>query len=649
MSNTPLLAWQDGQPFSTLYRDVFFSRTSGLEETRHVFLAQSRLAERWRDLAPRANFIIGETGFGTGLNFLCAWQLWQASAPKDAWLHFFSVEKHPLDPKDLNAALALWPELASLREVFLVEYDTALPVGWHRFNFPSSRTTLTLAIEDVGTALSQLDLEVDAWFLDGFAPSRNPEMWSVEVLQQVARHTKEGGSFATYSAAGSVRRSLQNAGFEVERVEGHGSKREMLRGVLKQTPQPQYTEPWFARPPLLRTEKRAIVIGGGLAGTSSAASLAARGWQVELIERQARIAAETSGNAQGILYARLSGHPTVLRSLVIAGYTYSNRLLKRLMLSPDDYSPCGVLQLAFDSEEAERQRQLLAQAFPAALFQPVDVDAGSSLCGVSVLHPGLWFPQGGWVHPPAFCEALAAHPNVHVRLSETALRLGKSGCDWQVMAGDRCIASAPVLILAAAMESSAFEQSRYLPTTAIRGQITSIPETAETTKLRAVLCGKGYLAPARRGLHTLGATHKFHDRSLEVRAEENAENLAMLKQLAPALNVNSSTTLQGRAGLRSSTPDYLPLVGPLVDAAIFNAIYAPLSQDARAAISTPPPYLDGLYVSAAHGSRGLITAPLAGELLAAYLDGEPAPVGKSVVEALHPSRFLVRNLVRRKS
>src|SRR5262245_13225864 len=151
MSDTQLLDWQDGQPVSRLYGDVFFSRTSGIDETRHVFLAQNRLAERWRALDAR-NFIIGETGFGTGLNFLCAWQLWQECAPVDAWLHFFSIEKHPLRAEELRAALALWPQLAAQRDELLDQYDDALPAGWHRFVFETSRVTLTLAVADVAAA-----------------------------------------------------------------------------------------------------------------------------------------------------------------------------------------------------------------------------------------------------------------------------------------------------------------------------------------------------------------------------------------------------------------------------------------------------------------------------------------------------------------
>ncbi|HKY03007.1 MAG TPA: bifunctional tRNA (5-methylaminomethyl-2-thiouridine)(34)-methyltransferase MnmD/FAD-dependent 5-carboxymethylaminomethyl-2-thiouridine(34) oxidoreductase MnmC [Burkholderiales bacterium] len=650
MSDPSLLDWQDGQPVSRLYGDVFFSRTSGIEETRHVFLAQNRLAERWRALAPCSNFILGETGFGTGLNFLCAWQLWQECAPVDAWLHFFSVEKHPLSADELRAALVLWPQLAAQREVLLAQYDDALTSGWHRFVFAASRITLTLAVEDIAAALPQLDVAADAWFLDGFAPSRNPDMWSSEVLDQVALHTKAGGTFATYSAAGEVRRNLQSAGFIVDRVAGHGSKREMLRGELPQSRASKTSKPWFDRPKTTHT-RHAIVIGGGLAGVCATASLAWRGWKIDLIERHTELAAEASGNAQGILYARLSGHATPLRDLVIAGYGYSNRILKECALSSQDHAQCGLLQLAFNEDEAKRQALLSSHDFPESFLRAVDRAEANTLCGVEVSSSGLWFAQGGWANPRALCEALTSHPNIRLHLHSEALRFEKQDSDWRVLGeDDQCIAHASTLILAGANDIEAFSQCEHLPLTTIRGQITALPVTTVTNTLKAVVCGESYIAPARHGVHTLGATHKFRDRSTELRVEEHAENLSALAKLLP--NIDSQlevAELDGRAAIRVSSPDYLPIIGPIADESAFNTSYAALSRDATTDIDTLSPWLDGLYVSTAHGSRGLISAPLAGEILAAYLNDEPSPIPKSVTDAVHPSRFLLRDLIRRRS
>ncbi|MDP1635054.1 MAG: tRNA (5-methylaminomethyl-2-thiouridine)(34)-methyltransferase MnmD, partial [Gallionellaceae bacterium] len=227
-----MLTWKEGQPFSDRYGDVYFSTDSGLDETRHVFLQGNLLSERFAGLQAGESFCIGETGFGTGLNFLCAWQLFEQVAPPGASLDFFSVEKFPLSDDDLRAALALWPELAVLAAVLLARWKRRVP-GWNRWSFANGRVRLTLALEDVEQALPQLPVRcVDAWFLDGFSPEKNPEMWSDEVMAGLGRASRARATLATYSSAGWVRRGLLQAGFAVERVEGFGRKREMVRGGL---------------------------------------------------------------------------------------------------------------------------------------------------------------------------------------------------------------------------------------------------------------------------------------------------------------------------------------------------------------------------------------------------------------------------------
>ena len=192
---------------SQQYGDVYFSRASGLDETRHVFLEQNHLPQRWRDLQ-QDSFTIVETGFGTGLNFLCAWQLWLVCAPPAARLHFVRIEKYPLTLDDLTRALSLWPPLAAERAALLAQYGMLAP-GWHRLSFAQGRVTLTLIIGDVQTSLPLLRAKADAWFLDGFAPSKNPEMWQPDLYIQMARLSHPSTTFATFTSAGLVKRGLQ--------------------------------------------------------------------------------------------------------------------------------------------------------------------------------------------------------------------------------------------------------------------------------------------------------------------------------------------------------------------------------------------------------------------------------------------------------
>ncbi|WP_312491857.1 bifunctional tRNA (5-methylaminomethyl-2-thiouridine)(34)-methyltransferase MnmD/FAD-dependent 5-carboxymethylaminomethyl-2-thiouridine(34) oxidoreductase MnmC [Pseudomonas cremoris] len=645
------LDWDDqGRPHSRVFDDVYFSDKSGLEETRYVFLEQNRLQERFAALPEGGRLVIGETGFGTGLNFLCAWQLFEQHAVAGARLHFVSVEKYPLSHADLQRALALWPELQLFAEQLLKQY-IAIHQGFQRLVLDNGRVTLTLLIGDALEQLPQLDAQVDAWFLDGFAPAKNPDMWTAELFAELARLAAPGSTISTFTSTGWVRRLINAAGFKMKRTPGIGHKWEILRGAFLGWPEgttpPPNPKPWFARPAPVRGERKALVIGGGLAGCATAASLAARGWQVNLLERHDGLAREASGNPQGVLYLKLSAHGTALSQMIVAGFGHTRRLLEHLHRGVD-WDGCGVLQLAFDAKEGQRQAQL-ADAFAPDLLHLLDRDQAQAKAGIALAHGGLFFPEGGWVHPPALCEWQARHPGISVLPHHEVLDLRKTDGLWQAWDGDQLLASAPVVVLAGAAEVQRFAD---LPLKRIRGQITRLPQTAESQALATVVCAEGYVAPPRLGEHTLGASFDFKNEDLTPTTADHLGNLAMLNDISADLTQRlhadalDAATLQGRAAFRCTSPDYLPIVGPLADAAAFADAYAVLRKDARHTPDTPCPWLDGLYVNSGHGSRGLITAPLSAELLAAWLEDEPLPLPRSVAEACHPNRFAVRALVR---
>jgi tRNA 5-methylaminomethyl-2-thiouridine biosynthesis bifunctional protein len=604
------LDWQDGQPFSRRFGDVYFSRDSGLGETRHVFLDGNRLTERWMRLPGGARFTIGETGFGTGLNFCAAWELWTLAAPTDAILHYVSVERFPLVPAELARALGAWPELSAFAEELSAQYTDLAP-GWHRFHFASGRVMLTLAVGDAAERLAELAGRCDAWFLDGFAPAKNPEMWSDAVLRAIAGHSFSGATFATYTAAGAVRRGLEAAGFRVEKRAGFGRKREMLAGALAvRAP---------ARAPAVR-ERRAVVIGGGLAGAASAWSLARRGWQITLLERRATLAEEASGNPQGVLYARLAARPSALGDLVLSGFQYSLRLLNAMLPQGEDtWRACGVLQLALDAKTAVRQEAAITAGLPASVARLVERAEASAIAGVPLPAGGLFFPGAGWVHPPALVRALAAHAGIEVRTGVEVRSLERApNGEWRIVADGAVLARTPVVVVAASVDAGRFAPTHGLPLHAVRGQLSLLPATEPSRKLAAVVCGEASITPARHGRHTLGATfvHDFDD--LAVHASEHRANLAGLAAMAPALAQALGAegldpeTLAGRAAVRCTSPDRLSIAGTVVD---------------------------GLCVNTAHGSRGLISPPLCAEVIAARLEDEPAPVSADLLAALDPGRF----------
>ena len=645
------LDWDDqGRPHSRIFDDVYFSDKSGLEETRYVFLEQNRLRERFAALPAGGRLVIGETGFGTGLNFLCAWQLFEQHAVAGARLHFVSVEKYPLSHADLQRALLLWPELQPFAEQLLAQYIAIHP-GFQRLVLDNGRVTLTLLIGDALEQLPQLDAQIDAWFLDGFAPAKNPDMWTAELFAELARLAAPGSTISTFTSTGWVRRLINAAGFKMKRTPGIGHKWEILRGEFlgwpTDTPVPAAAKPWFARPPAIKGDRHALVIGAGLAGCATAASLAARGWQVSLLERHDGVAREASGNPQGVLYLKLSAHGTALSRLIVAGFGYTRRVLEHLHRGVD-WDGCGVLQLAFDAKEAQRQAQLAA-AFAPDLLHLLDRDQAQARAGIALAHGGLFFPEGGWVHPPALCEWQAHQPGVTVLTHHDVLDLRHVDGQWQAWDGEHLLASTSVAVLAGAAEVQRFAD---LPLKRIRGQITRLPQTADSQALATVVCAEGYVAPPRLGEHTLGASFDFKSDDLTPTAAEHAENLELLmgisEDLAQRLGADTlePATLEGRAAFRCTSPDYLPIVGPLADRQAFDQAYAALRKDARQVPGTACPWLDGLYVNSGHGSRGLITAPLSAELLAAWLDNEPLPVPRAVADACHPNRFAVRALIR---
>lgn len=648
------LDWDDqGRPYSRVFDDVYFSDLSGLDETRYVFIEQNRLKERFAALPADGRLVIGETGFGTGLNFLCAWQLFEEQAVAGARLHFVSVEKYPLTAPDLQRALALWPELKLFADQLLAQY-VAIHQGFQRLVLDNGRVTLTLLIGDALEQLPQLDAQVNAWFLDGFAPAKNPDMWTAELFAELARLAAPDSTISTFTSTGWVRRLLNAAGFKMKRTPGIGHKWEILRGAFLGWPAevaaPVTAKPWFARPPVHKGERRALVIGAGLAGCASAASLAARGWQVSVLERHADIAQEASGNPQGVLYLKLSAHGTALSQLIVSGFGHTRRVLEHLHRGVD-WDGCGVLQLAFNAKEAERQAQLAA-AFPADLLHVLDQPQAEARAGIALAHGGLFYPKGGWVHPPALCQWQTTQPNIQLLTHRDVLELRKVDDQWQAWDGDTLLASAPVVVLAGAAEIKRFAQSADLPLKRIRGQITRLAQTTESQSLATVVCAEGYVAPARLGEHTLGASFDFNSDDLTPTTAEHLGNLQLLEEISSDLVARlhadqlDAEQLQGRAAFRCTSPDYLPIVGPLADGQAFNQAYAALSKDARQVPDTPCPWLEGLYVNSGHGSRGLITAPLSGELLAAWLDNEPLPLPRSVAEACHPNRFALRRLIR---
>lgn len=315
----------------------------------------------------------------------------------------------------------------------------------------------------------------------------------------------------------------------MKKVPGIGKKWEVMSGAYV-GPVPSPGAPWYARPAAVAGPREALVIGAGLAGSTTAASLARRGWQVTVLERHDTPAREASGNPQGVLYLKLSAHGTALSQMILAGFGYTRRQLQRLQRG-HDWDACGVLQLAFDSKEAERQGKL-AGAFEHGLLHSLERAEAEAIAGVALPAGGLFYPEGGWVHPPALCQQQLQHPGIRLLTHQEVLELRKVDGQWQAWAGERLLASAPVVVLAGAADVLRFEPCAQLPLKRIRGQITRLPATPSSRALRTVVCAEGYVAPPRGDEHTLGASFDFHSTDLAPTVTEHQGNLALLDEIS---------------------------------------------------------------------------------------------------------------------
>ncbi len=644
---TARLQWQASIPESEQFGDIYFNRAGGVAETEHVFLNANRLSERFA-AHQRGSFVIAETGFGTGLNFLCARALWLEQAPAQGQLHFISCEKYPLTREDLARALSAFPQFADGVAQLTEGYPEPVP-GFFTLQLDEGRVLLTLLLGDALETLPQLDACVDAWFLDGFAPAKNPELWNEQLFTQIARLSRPGTSCATFTAAGIVRRGLQAVGFDIHKIPGFGRKREMISGTFTGTTgdrHPAGQPVWFQRPEPAAEAQPIIVIGAGLAGATTARALADRGFRVQVLERHSSPALEGSGNPQGALYAKLPAKPTPHSRFHLAGLGHTAALIRQLnQVRPEIGQLCGVLQLAPTDKEHKRQQQLVdAGAYPESLVRAVSAAEASRLAGQAIAFPALFFPGAGWVSPPAFCQQLLDHPLIECHYDTPVNALQQTDRGWQ-LSGTSFTASQ--VVVCCANEALAFEQLSHLPLKPIRGQTSQAEPPANTAALNTVVCGEGYISPPLNGRYCFGASFKLRDRALEVRDEEHRHNLDILQRALPTLGASlADQPLEGRVALRCSSADYLPLVGPVPDLPAFTDTYAKLRDDARWPFDAPPPLLPGLFINSGHGSKGLISCPISAQLIASLISGGPLPLEAELAQILHPARFTIKNLIR---
>lgn len=640
LSSARLAFATDGTPYSQAYGDVYHSAAGGLGQARHVFLGGNGLPARW---AGRERFAVLETGFGLGLSFLATWQAWRDDPQRCARLHFVSIEAHPFSAQDLAVLHAPYTELAPLSARLRASWPLLVP-GCHRMEFGMesgmesgrSAVVLTVVFADVGDALRELRMAADAIYLDGFTPAGNPAMWSRETMRAIARLAAPGATAATWSASAAVRGALEAAGFSVEKRGGYATKREMTCARLALLrPQARKAAP----------QRRALVIGAGLAGGAVCERLAAREWDITLLERRAAPALEASGNHAGVVHPLVSPDDNLYSRLTRAAFSWwleHGRLLGQAGFAPE-WANCGALQLARDEDESIAQRAAIRElGYPPDYARWLDRAQASGVAGVALAAGGVWFAHAGWVRPASLVNALLANcgERLDARFSCEVATLEPHDGAW--LARDQRgaeLARAPVVVLANAADALALVPQRHLSLRRVRGQATHIPGE-HFAQLRAVLLRGGYLIPPVAGIAVAGASFDLEDEDPAPRAASHAGNLERLERIVPGSSAGLDPgKLDGRVGFRAVARDRLPVIGALADEA---ALVKPLPLGAM-------PRIAGLYAATAYGSRGILWAGLGAELLASILESEPLPLEGALADAVDPARFALRALRRRNS
>ncbi|MBK6471809.1 MAG: FAD-dependent 5-carboxymethylaminomethyl-2-thiouridine(34) oxidoreductase MnmC [Betaproteobacteria bacterium] len=625
----------DAVPRSPLYDDVYHPQAGALTQARHVFLQGNGLPQRW---AGRAAFTVLETGFGLGHNFLATWDAWRRDPARCERLFFVSIDRHPPTAADLQRAHAAFP-LPELAQTLQQAWPPLTP-NLHLLPFEGGRVQLLLALGDIAALLPALRLRADAFFLDGFAPARNPAMWQPRVMKALAALAAPGATLATWSAASALRADLATAGFVPRLAPGTGGKREITLADWA----PRFTP---RRPPSAAVAGReALVVGAGLAGAAAAQALARLGWRVTVFDRHAAPAAETSGNPAGLFHGTVNAddgpYARLFRSAaLLARAEYAAAIATGRVPGRTD----GLLRLVQDEGGLAAMQALLQRLrLPRDYVDALPADAAAARAGVPLAHPAWHYPGGGWVAPSAWAQHALNEPGVRFVGGAEVGSLTRPGDAWQLHdTAGRVLAQAPTLVLAnAATAAQLLAPLGHAPWPLrhSRGQVT---HWAGATALQLPVAGDGYAIPMRGPATTegllCGATREAVEPATTgdapaLRDEDHVHNLRRLQRLTGLQPPADAALWRGRAGWRLHSDDRLPIAGALPCARM------PAGQRLDQARLLPRE--NGLFVLTALGARGLTLAPLLARLVAAQASGTPWPLEQDLADAVDPARWLVR-------
>ncbi len=633
VATAPQIELKDGLR-SPAFDDVYFNTDENLADASYVFLEGNNLIQRWEAQAHEGVqsdvFVVAETGFGSGLNFLLLMKLWQQQKNKPKQLHFISCELHPFGKKQLSKILAQFSELKTQSEALLSHYPNgeSIRFGFYRLQLFDS-VSLTLMVGDAAACYQQCHAQVDAWFLDGFDPKKNPKMWSNSLFQQINRLSKKGTTIATYTAASSIRRLIESQGFQVNKRKGFGKKREMITAVMLDDVEPVACKQNWAPIKAARHHDEIVVLGGGIAGLSVARACTLAGQSVTLIDKDEPMQG-ASGNPLGMVMPHLTAQASPEALFYWRAFDFA---IHAYLSDSDIFQSIGIKEWCeTDKKQLWKKTLFNDHLWPEALIQSSK--------------QGVLYPSAGVIDTQRLKDQWLSYTKQVVVADVVGIK--KEGEHWLLLdSHHKVIQSCDVLVVTAGIHSLKFLPFESLPLVPKHGQV-SVIESDKPLPFSQVQRHQGYAIPMSKHRCLLGATFDHMNEADWFKAplldashsERNANKWDGFDQW----QLPEYKTIFGKAGIRTTTPDHLPVCGNVVDAVTFEQEYADLHHGRHWQQYPEATTHEGLYLMTGLGARGFTSAPLLGQLLADMILDRTLPLEKDLCQQLHPNRFLYRQL-----
>ena len=562
-----------------------------IDECEHVFIDGNNLKNRFRDLSPNSNFSIGEIGFGIGLNFLITCKAWLKYTEHNQVLEFYSFDKYIFALEDFNEFISSSSELKEYSEQLIKYYPKNIK-GIQKISLFDGRISLNLIIGDISDTQEYIKsmTYIDAWFLDGFSPSKNPDLWSKELINSIGNTSYESSTISTYTSSGLVKRNLIDSGFAVRRTKGFAGKRHMLKGdaLSKVSSKQGYS-------------KKVAVIGSGITGCILSYLLAQKGIEVDLYEQSDSICAGASSHELLVTYPRLSAHDSAYGRFNLLSYVYATNFYENL--KTQSWKKTGVLILNHDEDTARRQKALLERRSDGKIYRHLNYAEASELSGIEVKYDGLHFKDAGYVLPNELCGFLTGSEKINVFTNSKIENLSGDGMKTTFTIRDEHFEYDDVCLCTGSDSSELMNIDGF---STKRGQVSHLESIGKISRINLPICAKGYISPEVSNLHIVGSSYSDHKHTDLIQEE----HLSNLKKLQIILDEDVKVK-SGKVGLRAISKDHMPMVGKK----------------------------DGIFLNTCHGSRASVSAPICAEIISNLITEDAPPLQSRELKALCPLRF----------